>query len=132
MNVLFVCTGNTCRSPMAAGLFGVLHPEISCASAGILATDGLSASAHAVAALQTFGVDISDHRSRFLTPDIAQTADLIVAIGAYHQQVLQGAYPHKRVVLLGNGIDDPYGHNLEAYKECAFQIQDALALLGEM
>ncbi|MDR3344898.1 MAG: low molecular weight phosphatase family protein [Oscillospiraceae bacterium] len=130
MQVLFVCTGNTCRSPMAAGLFEYLRPDVISRSAGLLATDGLPASEHAIAAAHALGADISAHRSRRLTPEIAERADVIIAMGDYHEQVLRVHYPHKRVMLLGSGIDDPYGEDLEAYKECALQIQDALEKLA--
>ncbi|MDR1409742.1 MAG: low molecular weight phosphatase family protein [Oscillospiraceae bacterium] len=126
MKILFVCTGNTCRSPMAAGLFLSTHPDIVSESAGLLAADGLPASAHAITAAATFGADIAAHRSRRLTSKIADDVDVIVALGDYHAQVLQLTYPHKSVILLGNGIDDPYGEDLEAYQECAMQIFDAL------
>ena len=77
------------------------------------------------------GADICAHRSRKLTPEIAESADLLVALGWHHKEILQSHYPRKRVVLLGNGIDDPYGCDLEAYKECALQIFDALHDLCE-
>jgi len=126
MKLLFVCTGNTCRSPMAAGLFSCLRPDIVSESAGLHAAEGFPASAHAVRAAAALGADISGHRSRCLTAEIAEAADLIIALGAYHEEALRARYPHKRVILLGSGIDDPYGEDLEAYKECAMQIFEAL------
>jgi protein-tyrosine phosphatase len=111
---------------MAAGLFALLYPEAESESAGLLAAEGLPASEHAVTAAAELGADISAHRSRRLTPQIAERADVIVALGAYHAQVLLQCFPQKKIILLGNGIDDPYGEDLEAYRECALQIADAL------
>jgi len=116
---------------MAAGLFSHLCSDVVCESAGLYALDGQSASAHAVTAAAAMGANISEHKSRMLTPKIAESADIIVALGLHHAEALQLCYPHKRVLILGDGIDDPYGGSLADYKNCAIQIQEKLKELSE-
>lgn len=129
MNVLFVCTGNTCRSPMAAGIFVHMYPQHAAKSAGLYTQDGLAASENAVEAVKSLDVDISTHVSSSIKNELTDWADVVVALAEYHVQVLHGMCQGKKVLLLGSGIDDPYGADLEAYKECAFQIQSALEKL---
>ncbi|HHU83282.1 MAG TPA: ribose 5-phosphate isomerase B [Firmicutes bacterium] len=83
--VLFVCTGNTCRSPMAAGLFGKILQEkgktgMEITSAGLAAIDGAPASAEAVEVMRRTGVDLSGHRARRLTREMVITANLVLTM----------------------------------------------------
>ena len=74
-NVLFVCTGNVCRSPMAEGIFRRAvqgRGDYRVISAGLGALEGQPPSAHAVAAVKELGIDISNQRSRMLTPELVQ------------------------------------------------------------
>ena len=124
MNIVFVCTGNICRSPMAEGLFKKLLEErgredITCSSAGLAAPEGSPASINAKIAAQELGVDISEHRSRLLTRAIARDADMIVCMTREHYDVLNSIIPEEKLYILGGGIDDPYGCDLEVYRACA-------------
>lgn len=134
MNIVFVCTGNICRSPMAEGLFKKLLEErgredITCSSAGLAAPEGSPASINAKIAAQELGVDISEHRSRLLTRAIARDADMIVCMTQEHYDVLNSIIPEEKLYILGGGIDDPYGCDLEVYRACAEKIKNSLPVL---
>ena len=133
MEVMFVCTGNTCRSPMAAGLFAMRYPEINVSSAGIAAWPGSPASSNAVAAAIDFGADIAAHRARQATPELLAQADFVVCMAAGHARAIAPHLPHEKLRVLAGGIADPYGGDLEAYRACARRIDKALpALLPDL
>lgn len=87
MNVLFVCTGNTCRSPMAAALFaarlGEAGSESEVGSAGTL-FDGRPATDHGVTCMAERGLDTSAHRSRKITPGLVKEPDLVIGLARSH------------------------------------------------
>lgn len=134
--ILFVCTGNTCRSPMAEGLFRSLlyqkdlQEKYDCESAGLNALDGVPVSENAAEALRELDVDISDHTSRQLTPDMLSRFDVFAVMTNRHKQLLENAgVDSDKIVILGGGIDDPYGGDLEIYRLCRDQIDEALPCL---
>lgn len=131
MRILFVCTGNTCRSPMAEGLFKKLVSEskienIECSSAGLFAMTGDEVSLNSVKACERFGVDISSHRARRITGYILDETDKFVCMTPEHAASLSLYVPNDRIVVLGDGIPDPYGGDLEKYMICANSIKTAL------
>ena len=129
MNILFVCTGNTCRSPMAEYLFRektqYFKGFYNVHSFGMNTTDGLPASENAVVVMQKLGIDISAHRSENLSAQMIKDADFIFCLSSQQYNVLINVAPEK-TFLLGDGIPDPYGGNLEEYKNCADSISDAI------
>lgn len=136
MNILFVCTGNTCRSPMAEGLFAQFLKQndiekIEVKSAGVSAMPGDPPSENAVLAAKELGADISAHRSTRLTDYLADWADVVVCMTAVHARLLMEAYPDKKIQVLGGGIIDPYGGDLKIYRECARNINECFAELYE-
>ncbi len=135
MNILFVCTGNTCRSPMAEGLFKKMIDEkyrdacnmpYSCSSAGLFAMTGDEVTANSVKACERFGVDISAHRARRITSYILDETDKFVCMTPDHAASLGLYVPSEKIVVLGGGIPDPYGGDLETYIICANSIKTAL------
>ncbi len=130
-HVLFVCTGNTCRSPLAAGaLLHALGPErerVRVSSVGTSAWVGQPANPSAVEVAAHDGIDISAHRSQRATPDLVRAADLVLVMERSHlgQVLALGADARKTHVLSewpepgepGLVISDPFGGSREAYEE---------------
>ena len=115
-NIVFICTGNTCRSPMAEGLFRCYNGE---------AETGLPASANAVAAAAERGADISAHRSRQLTAEMVREAKYLVCMTASHYDRLCELFPEARdkvFTLLPEDISDPFGGDLDTYRRAAAEI----------
>ena len=139
--ILFVCTGNTCRSPMAAALFNHLGNDAGCQaeSAGVAAFPGQPASAPAVEVMQAvYGIDLSGHRARNITRSLAEAFDLVLTMTEEHRQVLQQAMPElggKLQTLAraagqdGPDVLDPYGCQAEQYAQTAAQLDALLRLL---
>lgn len=138
--VVMVCTGNTCRSPMAELLMrralasrGLSGIEV--ASAGVFAFEGQPASRQAVQVMAEYGLDLSAHRSRQLSWDLARDA-LVLAMGESHRQAAEEVGGAQRVMLLlaaaglPGEVEDPYGRGLEAYRQVADQLERAVALIA--
>ena len=141
--VLLVCTGNTCRSPMAAGLLGhLLAAELGIepseleaagwvvASAGTWAGSGLWATDEAVEVMRRRAIEISGHRSRPVTFEEIERADLIFTMTGSHRAAVLGLVPSAearcRLVAGDDPIDDPIGQSTEVYEACARKIEAAL------
>ena len=137
MKIIFICTGNTCRSPMAEGLMKKLLCDrgidgIEVTSAGLAAYPGDEVSEKSVNAAKKYGVDISSHRSRRVSEYMLESG-VFVCMTAAHAEVLKPYLTENRLFILGNGIADPYGGTQEIYNLCAEEINSALPeLLGNI
>lgn len=121
--IIFVCTGNTCRSPMAMAVCNDKFLEKGldnwiADSAGIACTGG-RISDNSVKALEKIGINLSDYQSKQLDFDMINQAELLVCMTKAHQQVLidSGICDEKVRVLCG-GVPDPYGGDLPVYENC--------------
>jgi glycine hydroxymethyltransferase len=138
--ILFVCTGNICRSPMAEGLMrhAVNGREVQVLSAGVGAGNGQPPSGYAVRALQEWGIDITQQRSRALTRDLVSEADLILGMTQSHVDAVLMMFPEaaEKVHRLRDfdpslseferDICDPIGGTYNVYVACRDQIKSGI------
>ncbi|HEY0075929.1 MAG TPA: hypothetical protein VGB77_17635 [Abditibacteriaceae bacterium] len=152
MQLLFVCTGNTCRSPLAEAAwrrFG--DKSIRASSAGLAATNGAPISPHSALVAKNWNEDLENHRARRITDTLARGADYLIAMTASHASELQARFPQSKVLILGDyasreetsnsivatelqelfgeapgDILDPIGGSLEAYQACGEHIERAI------
>jgi protein-tyrosine-phosphatase len=129
-NLLFVCTGNTCRSPIAEAAAraelerrGWSHVQVR--SAGVAAAADAPASEHAVSVLAERGIDLSAHRSQPLTAELVEWADLILAMSSSHRFALQDLGAATKTAMVtdflegddaGRAVEDPFGGSLDEYR----------------
>lgn len=142
MRVLFVCTGNTCRSPMAEALFQqkvrLGTNEIEVLSAGLYKFKGTSVSPHALIVLAEYGIQF-DRQPQGINSELLAWADLVLTMTRFHKYMAIAFYPticHKIFTLkefVGekNSLDisDPVGKSLSRYRQCAQEIDFSLNLL---
>ena len=137
--VVFVCYGNICRSPIAEALLaralderlGPGHHWIV-SSAGVGATDGTPASRGAKDVLSARGIDFRSHRARYLTPAMARAADLLVCMEPEQvSAVARLTGDAAKVALLGDGIPDPIGAGPEMFERTAVLIEGHIPPLVE-
>lgn len=139
MKILIVCTGNTCRSPMAEGIFNSLAKEkgldIIVKSAGIAVFHGDPANINAIKAMENINIDISTHRASQLDKNSVEESDLILTMSNSHKQTILLNFPgfkDKVFTLLEHAhqldkdIEDPFGKNLRIYENTRDEIYEAI------
>lgn len=126
MNVLFVCTGNTCRSPIAEAYLSHTHKDLKATSCG-LSAGGMPISQNSNLVLAEIGIDKNQHISKPLSKELISWADKIICMSPSHKQILEGIGVSAEV--LGNGIPDPYGCDITVYRQCRDEIIKQLDLL---
>ena len=146
-NILFVCTGNICRSPMAKAMFEDMvlkSPELSSAgvtvkSAGILNLDPHKASEEAVQVMQERGLDITTHKSQHIDLDLIDWSDIVLVMENEHIEYILDQFPYdqEKVHLLSKfageqgDVPDPIGQNIDVYRECARILTHLLQVAAE-
>jgi glycine hydroxymethyltransferase len=139
-NVLFVCTGNICRSPMAECMFNASRhagqKQWKAHSAGISAMQGMRASLEAIHAMHDIGLDLKAHRSQPVTGELVDAASIIVVMTEAHRSTMLKLFPgtKEKTFLLGSfrpdgktgDIADPIGCSVEVYRIARDHIGSAL------
>ncbi|NLT71394.1 MAG: low molecular weight protein arginine phosphatase [Verrucomicrobiaceae bacterium] len=139
--ILFVCTGNVCRSPMAEGFLRHLAKEagadIEVGSAGLGAMEDMDPSRHSVTSMKEEGIDISRQRSRMLTPEMIEEYTHIFGLGTGHVEAIRSYFPEAqektfvlREFVAEEGLDlevpDPIGGDLDEYRVARNLIKEAM------
>ncbi|MGE6630353.1 low molecular weight protein arginine phosphatase [Bacillus sp. NPDC077027] len=143
MNILFVCTGNTCRSPMAQALFASIadekHLKVKVKSAGIFASDHGKASYQAVEALFEKSIPLN-HTSSKVTEELIEGADYIFTMTAQHKQFILEQYGQAKGKVftlkefatgMDGDVSDPFGGSLSIYQETRDELEVLLYQLAE-
>ena len=144
--ICFVCTGNTCRSPMASAVASFYAKKtqeagktcrLEISSAGLYAVEGDPITAQAVAALEEAGIlptperDFHAHRAHTLTGEEVERADLLVGMSGSHCMELLMRYPEaaQKITCMPHPISDPFGGDLDVYRTCLEQITEGVVSL---
>ncbi len=128
--ILFVCTGNTCRSPMACAL--ARAAGVDAQSAGLHAFPGAPASPKAIRAAKLYGADLTGHKARMLDESMLRDAEEVWVMTEAHEAMLNMMFPQysRKISVLWPPIPDPYGGDDRDYEKCAKRLMEAMQRAG--
>lgn len=148
-NILFICTGNSCRSVMAEGLLRKMFLDkkiegIEIHSAGISAIEGLPPTDNTIKVMNNEGIDVSGYKTRKLTAQMINNADIVLVMEGMHKDTVLELVPESRDKIfflreyadnkdepLGFSVPDPIGRPLEIYERTLAMIKDAVKKIAE-
>ncbi|MGL4791784.1 MAG: low molecular weight protein arginine phosphatase [Anaerotignaceae bacterium] len=141
MKILFICTGNTCRSPMAKIMAeSIFSQEYTFDSAGLAVFSPSSASGNAIKAVAEKKLDLQNHVSKNISVELLEEADLILTMTKRHKEAIEPlctAFEQENIWTLAEfvgeekDIVDPYGGDIEEYRQCLAEIEKYLLILKE-
>lgn len=132
-NILVVCVGNICRSPMAEYLLKQQYPQLHIVSAGISGLTGHAADEKAILCMQRLGIDMSPHIAQKLNTELIKKADLILVMSQNQQKHLEQTWPFAKGKTFrlghwrGRNAPDPYQHEQLVFNETSQLIQDCIS-----
>lgn len=128
--ILFVCTGNTCRSPLAAAL--ARAQGVDAGSAGLAAFPGDPATPQAIRAAERHGADLTAHRAQRVNSELVNRAETIYVMTPGHRDALNARFPEAagRVRVLSPAVPDPYGGGDAVYEACVQRLMEAMKRAG--
>lgn len=132
-NILVVCIGNICRSPMAEYFLKQEYPHLQIESAGIAGVVGHTADEKASLCMQRFGIDMSPHIAKKLNAELIKKADLVLVMSQNQQKHIEQTWPFAKGKTFrlghwqGKNVADPYQHDQTFFDETCQLIQDYIA-----